>query len=153
MFKMKRKFSTAWKSSSQPRKQRKYRANASLHTKRKFVSVNLNKELRKKYSMRNIPVRKNDVVKIMVGKYKKKQGKVLSVLLKLSKIEVEGIQVKKQDGSKVNVKMQPSNLQIMELNLDDKKRLAILNGKMKNQKEISDKLNSKKIEVKGEKKK
>jgi len=150
---MKRKFSTAWKSSSQPRKQRKYRANASLHTKRKFVSVNLNKELRKKYSMRNIPVRKNDVVKIMVGKYKKKQGKVLSVLLKLSKIEVEGIQVKKQDGSKVNVKMQPSNLQIMELNLDDKKRLAILNGKMKNQKEISDKLNSKKIEVKGEKKK
>ena len=150
---MKKIFSTAWKASSQPRKQRKYRANASLHTKRKFVSVNLNKELRKKYSMRNIPVRKNDVVKIMVGKYKKKQGKVLSVLLKLSKIEVEGIQVKKQDGSKVNVKMQPSNLQIMELNLDDKKRLAILNGKMKNQKEISDKLNSKKIEVKGEKKK
>ena len=120
---MKKKFSTAWKSSKQPRKQRKYVAKAPLHIKKKFISVNLSKELRKKHKKRNLPVKKEDVVKVMRGKFKKKQGKVLSVKLKIQKITIEGIQVKKLDGSKVNVNLRPSNLQIIELNLEDKKRL------------------------------
>ena len=120
---MKKKFSTAWKSSKQPRKQRKYVAQAPLHIKKKFVSVNLSKDLRKKHGKRNLPVKKEDVVKVMRGKFKKKQGKVLSVKLKMQKIIVEGIQVKKLDGSKVNVNLRPSNLQIIELNLEDKRRL------------------------------
>lgn len=125
---MKQKFSTRWKSSKQPRKQKKYLANAPLHLRKKFVSINMSKELRKKYSKRNIPVRKGDVVKVMSGKFKKKQGKVLEVNLKTSKIIVDGLQVKKQDGSKANVKMEPSNLQIVELNLDDKKRIRKFEG-------------------------
>ena len=119
---MKQKFSKHWKSSKQPRKQRKYLANAPLNMKRKFVSVSLSKELRKKYGKRNIPVRKGDVVKIMKGKFKKKQGKVTKVELKKSKIIVEGIQIKKTDGSKVDVPLRTPNLQIVELNLEDKKR-------------------------------
>jgi len=119
---MKQKFSKHWKASSQPRKQRKYRANAPLHLKKKFVSVNLSKELRKKHEKRNIPVRKGDIVKIMRGKFKGKQGKVTVVKLNISKVIIEGIQVKKQDGSKADLKLQPSNLQIIELNLEDRKR-------------------------------
>jgi large subunit ribosomal protein L24 len=65
----------------------------------------------------------------MRGKYKKQKGKIIEVDLKLSKVVVEGIQVKKQDGSKVNVKLQPSNLRIVELNLDDKKRSTKLGVK------------------------
>ena len=126
---MKKKFSTIWKASKQPRKQRKYAANAPLHLKKKFVSVNLSKDLREKHGKRNIPVRKGDVVKVMRGKFKKKQGKVTEVKLKISKVVVEGIQIKKTDGSKVNVKMQPSNLQIVTLNLDDKKRIGKLGVK------------------------
>lgn len=120
---MKKQFSTAWKGSSQPRKQRKYSAKAPLHIKRKLLSVNLSKELRKKYGQRNIVVRKGDTVKVMRGKFKNKTGKVIEVFTKRTKLTVEGIQVKKQDGSKVNVKMQPSNLRITELNTDDKKRM------------------------------
>ena len=131
---MKQKFSTAWKSSKQPRKQIKYRANAPLHIKQKFVSAGLSKELRKKYEKRNLPIRKGDVVKIMTGKFKKKQGKVLKVNLKTSKIIIDGINVKKMDGSKANVKMQPSNLQIVELNLDDKKRMKKLKIKKTDEK-------------------
>ncbi len=112
---MKKKFSTAWKASKQPRKQRKYKANAPLHIKKKFVSVNLSKELRKNTGKRNMQLKKDDKVKVMRGKYKGKQGKVLEVNLKLSKITVEGMQVKKQDGSKANVRLQPSNLQIIEI--------------------------------------
>ena len=127
---MKQKFSTSQKASKKPSKQRKYSANAPLHIKKKFVSVNLSKELRKKYEKRNIPVRKGDNVKIMRWKFKGKEGKVLKIELKKSKVTVEGIQIKKQDGSKVNVKMQPSNLQIIELNLEDRKRNKALNKKI-----------------------
>jgi large subunit ribosomal protein L24 len=113
--KMKQKFSIHWKGSKQPRKQRKYLANAPLHLRKKFVSINLSKELRKKQGKRNLPAKKGDKVKIFSGKFKGKTGKILTVNLKTSKIIVEDIQVKKQDGSKANFKLQPSNLQIIEL--------------------------------------
>jgi large subunit ribosomal protein L24 len=119
---MKKEFSTNWKSSKQPRKQRKYKAKAPLHLKRKLMGVNLSKDLRKTHEKRTITVRKGDTVKIMKGKYVGKKGKIMSVSIKNSKVTVEGIQIKKLDGSKVEVKLQPSNLQIIELNLDDRKR-------------------------------
>jgi len=112
---MKKEFSTSWKGSKQPRKQRKYLANAPLHLRKKFVSINLAKELRKKEGKRNLPAKKGDTVRIFSGKFKGKKGKILEVNLKTSKIIVENIQVKKMDGSKANIKLQPSNLQIIEL--------------------------------------
>lgn len=112
---MKNQFSKTWNASKQPRKQRKYLAKAPLHIRKNFVTVNLSKELREKQGKRNEQVKKGDTVRIMRGKYKGKRGKVLSVNLKDSRLTVEGIQVKKQDGSNVNVKMRPSNLQITEL--------------------------------------
>ncbi len=117
---MKQKFSTKWKASKQPRKQRKFIANAPLHLKRKMLSSNLSKPLREKHKIRNIELRKGDKVRIMRGKFKKKQGKIIELKTKLLKVYVEGIQVKKTDGSKVNVALRASNLQIIELNLDDK---------------------------------
>jgi large subunit ribosomal protein L24 len=132
---MRKKFSTMWKSSKQPRKQRKYIANAPLHIKRKLMSVNLSKELRKKYQKRSVPLRKKDTVKIMRGKFKGKKGKIIKVLLKTQKVEVEGIQIKKQDGSKVNIKLRPSNLQIIELNVEDKKRNKALSKGIKEKKQ------------------
>ncbi len=136
LFKMKQKFSIKWKASKQPRKQRKYLANAPLNIRKKFVSVNLSKDLRKKYSKRNIPVRKGDVVKIMRGKFKLKRGKVTEVKTKIGKIYVEGIQVKKIDGSKTNVPLKASNLQIIELYLDDRKRMKKLGVKKEEKKEL-----------------
>jgi len=128
---MKKKFSTAWKGSTQPRKKRKYVANAPLHIKHKLLSVNLSKELRKKHGKRNIVVRKGDTVKIMRGKLKKKKGKGKEIDTKKSMLKIEGITVKKQDGSKANVKMRPSNLQIIELELKDNKRMPAKESKTK----------------------
>jgi len=132
---MKKEFSTHWKSSKQPRKQRKYKAKAPLHLKRKLMGINLSKDLRKTHEKRTITVRKGDTVKIMKGKYKGKKGKIMSVSIKYSKVTVEGIQIKKLDGSKVEVKLQPSNLQIIELNLDDRKRKIKAKEKPKVKKE------------------
>jgi large subunit ribosomal protein L24 len=159
---MKKKFSTAWKASKQPRKQRKYLANAPLHLKRKNLSVNISKDLRKKHGKRNISLRKGDVVKIMRGKFKKKQGKVIEIKMKTGKIYIEGMQIKKQDGSKANIPFRASNLQIIELNLEDKKRMKKISGNNKKQEEkeeekttekkiIKEKATEKKIKVKKEK--
>ncbi len=120
---MKKEFSKFWKGSKQPRKQRKYSIKLPLHLKSKLISVNLSKDLREKQKTRNIPLRKGDKVKILRGKFKGKQGKVTEILLKNLKIYIEGIQTSKQDGSKVNVPIRASNLQILELNLEDKKRI------------------------------
>lgn len=125
--KMKQEFSKSWIGSKQPRKQRKFRANAPLSIKRNFLSVNLSKDLRKKHGRRNAVVRKGDMVRIMVGKFKGQKGKITIVRTKQARVAIENIQVKKLDGSKANVFLQPSNLQIIELNLDDKKRMASLN--------------------------
>lgn len=132
---MKQKFVNSWVESVQPRKQRKYRYNAPLHTRHKFLSANLSKELRKKYGMRNIPLRKGDEVIVMRGKFAKKKGKILDVKLKRSKVTVEGINRKKTDGTKVNVYLDPSILQIISANADDSKR----SKKMKVEKKIEKK--------------
>jgi len=129
--KMKKKFSTKWKASKQPRKQRKYKANAPLHLKAKFVNVNLAKPLRKSVGKRNIQIKKNDKVKIMRGKYKGKQGKVLSVSIKYAKVYVENIQVTKMDNSKANVPLKPSNLQIIEMAERGKRKAKTENKEVK----------------------
>lgn len=116
-----KKWSPKWKSSKNPKKQRKYRYNAPLHIKHKLVSVHLSPELRKKYKKRSLPVRKGDEIIVLRGKYKKKTGRVSKVNLKKSKIYVEGITRKKVAGTEVQVPLEPSNLMITSLQ-EDKKR-------------------------------
>jgi len=121
---MKLKFSNSWISSKQPRKQRKYRYNAPLHKKHKFLSANLSKELRKKYGKRSLPLRKGDEVLVMRGSFKKKKAKVQNIIN--CKVLLEGIQRTKKEGTKVPVFFNPRALQIVSLNLEDKKRLEDL---------------------------
>lgn len=120
---MKKIFSTSWVGSKQVRKQRKYRLKAPLHTKHKFLSAHLSKELRKKHDKRSIPIRKGDEVLVMRGSFKGKKAKVESVDLKKLKVSLEGINKKKRDGTKIRIYFNPSNLQINSLNLEDRKRM------------------------------
>ena len=132
---MKKDFSVKWKASKQKRKQVKYRANAPLHIKHKFMGANLSKELRKKYSRRSFSLRKGDNAKIMRGKFRGKTGKINEVDLKRLRVSIEGIQKQKKDGTKINVYFYPSNLQIQELDLEDKERIKKLESKKKEAKE------------------
>lgn len=128
---MRQKFSRCWIRSKQPRKQRKYRYNAPLHIRQKFIHANLSKELREKYNKRSMMLRVGDTVKIMRGKFKGKIAKITKINLKKLKIYLEGITRKKSDGKEVQVPMRPSNLQIISLNLEDKKRIKIIERKKK----------------------
>jgi len=136
---MKQKFSTKWKASKQPRKQRKYRANAPLHIRKKFVSAHLSLDLRKKHGRRSFALKKGDNVKIMIGEFKRKTGNIGIVDLTKSRVSIEGLQRLKKDGTKVNVWFNPSNLLIQELNLEDKKRLISLERNRKETKEVKEK--------------
>lgn len=131
---MKKKFSPSWIASKQVRKQRKYRANAPLHTRHKFLSAHLSGTLRKNHDKRSFPVRKGDEVLVMRGSFKKKRAKIASVDLIRSRVTLENIQRTKKDGTKVNVYFSPSSLQIQSMNLEDKARIKALNkGKKKSQ--------------------
>ncbi len=116
------KFSTHWKSSVQPRKQRKYRYNAPLHVRQKFLHVHLSPELRAKYGTRAVQVRKGDKAKVLRGKFKKQEGKVERVNLKRERVFVSGMEYTKKDGAKVPVGFNPSNLMITVADVSDKRR-------------------------------
>jgi large subunit ribosomal protein L24 len=117
-------FVKTWNASTQPRKQRSYRYAAPLHIRGKFLSVNLSKDLRAKYGTRHIRVRKNDSIKVMRGQYSGKTGKVDRVSIRDSRVYVTGIDHTRKDGTKNLIPLEPSNLQIVELDTSDKKRFT-----------------------------
>ncbi len=115
--------------SKKPRKQRKYIRTASIHERRKMMSSHLSEELMKEHSRRNSPVRKGDEVSIMRGKFRGKTGKISKVDLKKYKTYIEGIKIRKTDGTERQAPIHPSNLKIIKLNLEDKRRVAALKRK------------------------
>jgi len=112
--------------SKQPRKQRKRMFQAKLHERHKFLHAHLSKELRKKYGKRSLRVRVGDKVKVLRGSYAGHTGKVIEVDMKRLRIKVDGVTVKKADGTEVPVPIHPSNVMIVELGEVDKVREKIL---------------------------
>lgn len=112
----------SWGRSVKPKKQRKLLFTAPLHIKQKFMRCLLSKELRQKYKKRNVQVRKGDEVKVMRGTFKGKTGKVAKVMLKKTRIIVDGIENIKTDGAKAPYPLHPSKVMITKLETEDKKR-------------------------------
>jgi len=123
---MKKKFSTKWKSSKRPGKQRKYQKQAPLHIKQKFLSTHLSKDLRNKHGTRNITLAKGDKVKVIRGQFKGRENKVERIDHKNLRVYITGIERAKKDGSKSLIPLKTVSLMITELNLEDKKRKAVL---------------------------
>ncbi|MBN2014558.1 MAG: 50S ribosomal protein L24 [Candidatus Altiarchaeota archaeon] len=116
--------------SKKPGKQRKYRLQAPLHRRREMVSSTLSEELKKKYKRRSMSVRKGDKVRVMRGEFRGTQGDVMRVNTKEYKIYVGGITIKKSDGTEIERAIDPSNVMLVDLFLEDKKRREILERKM-----------------------
>ncbi|HIH36772.1 MAG TPA: 50S ribosomal protein L24 [Methanocellales archaeon] len=112
--------------SKQPRKQRRERMNAPLHIRQKFLRAPLNEEERKKYSKRNARVIKGDVVKVMRGDHAGTEGKVQNVDIKRGIVTIDGVTLKKADGSETARPIYPSNVIITKLNLKDEFRKDLL---------------------------
>jgi large subunit ribosomal protein L24 len=124
---MKAKHSTAWVASKQPRKQRKYRYNAPLHIKGKFLTAHVVKDLREKHGLRSLRVRMGDKVRVLRGQFKGREGKVDRVDVKNCKVYVNKVDFLKKDGAtRVPYPLDASNLTIVEFDTTDKQRAAML---------------------------
>ncbi len=105
-----------------PRKQRKMLYNAPKHKRQKMMKAHLSDELYGKYGLRSLTIRKGDVVKVMRGKFKGHEGKVVKVNLKNMRVAVEGVTVRKVDNTAVQYWIHPSNLMLIKLDLSDSRR-------------------------------
>ncbi|KAI0882545.1 putative 60S ribosomal protein L26-1 [Annulohypoxylon maeteangense] len=110
---------------SSRRKSRKAHFSAGSGERRVIMSAPLSKELREKYNVRSIPIRKDDEVSIVRGTNKGREGKVTSVYRLKYVIHVERVTREKASGQSVPLGIHPSKVVITKLKLD-KDRESIL---------------------------
>ena len=74
--------------------------------------------------VRSVPIRKEDEVQVVRGKFKSRDGKVTQVYRRKYIIHVERISREKNNGATVNLGLHPSKVVITKLHLDpDRKAL------------------------------
>merc|ERR1711900_126348 len=101
----------------------------------------LSKELREKYNVRSIPIRKDDEVTVVRGSNKGREGKITSVYRLKYIVHIERVVREKSSGQSVPIGVHPSKVVITKLKLD-KDRESILE-RIKAGREIKEKLKSK----------
>jgi large subunit ribosomal protein L24 len=106
-----------------PGKQRLKVYKGKIHTKRKLLVCPIDKALQKQHSIKRIPVRKGDSVKIIVGSHKGKTGKVEKVDYTKSKVFIKEIKMKNIKGQEKMIPFVASNLLITDIVLSDLKRI------------------------------
>jgi len=112
--------------SKQPRKQRKILYYLPLHKRWHLLNVPLSSELRKQLGIKKLIVHKGDVIRIMRGDWKGHEGKVMDIDLKRIRIFVEGVTLKKADGTEVYYPLHPSKVLIVKLGEIDEVRRKII---------------------------
>lgn len=113
-------------SSTKPSTQRKMLYSMPLHLRHKLFNAKLSRELREKYGVKRLPVRAGDVVRVLRGHFTGHEGKVVKVDLKRVRLYIEGVQIKKADGTPVYYPVHPSKVMIVKLDLSDKYRSKII---------------------------
>jgi len=95
-----------------------------------MMSAPLSKDLRAKYGVRSMPIRRDDEVKVRRGQSKGREGKVTQVYRLKWVINVDKLQREKANGTSVPLGINASNVEITKLKLT-KDRRRILDRKSK----------------------
>ncbi|SGZ48556.1 CIC11C00000005823 [Sungouiella intermedia] len=111
--------------SSSRSKSRKAYFNATSSERRVLLSAPLSKELRQKYNIKSIPIRKEDEVTVVRGSKKGSEGKVSTVYRLKFAVQIEKLQFEKSSGASVPINIHPSKVVITKLYLDDKRKALI----------------------------
>ena len=114
--------------SEQPTKQRNETARAPLHKRGKQLHATLSDELREEYDTRRTRVNAGDTVEVMRGDHAGEEGEVLRAILEDGRIHVEDVTVETADGEEVPRPIAPSNVRLVDLDLEDERRKARLEG-------------------------
>jgi ribosomal protein uL24 len=109
--------------SSKRRKQRLAHFSAPSHIRLKLLSATLSKDLRKKWGVRSLPIRKDDEVVVLRGTKKGSKGKVIQVYRKKWVIHIDKLTKNKANGAPYQLPIHPSNVAITKVK-EGKDRLA-----------------------------
>ena len=104
--------------SASRRKCRKAHFTAPSHLRRKIMSAPLSKDLRLKFNVRSLPIRKDDEVLVVRGKHNTREGKVTNVFRKKWCVNVERVSRDKANGQTHNIPLKPCKLVITKIKLD-----------------------------------
>ena len=105
--------------------------NDSSSQKRR-VSAHLADDLKTRYSMRAVPIRKGDSVRVLRGEFAGLEGKVDTIDRPHSRVFVEGMTREKTAGGKSSrLSVHASKVILTNLNLSDKWRSSLLEDKAK----------------------
>mmetsp|Transcript_4557 Transcript_4557/g.4937 ORF Transcript_4557/g.4937 Transcript_4557/m.4937 type:complete len:149 (-) Transcript_4557:54-500(-) len=132
--------------SSQPSKQKKAHFLAKGQDRYKRMSINLSRDLRKKYGCRSLPVRKGDEVIVQRGQFKNREGRVINVYRLKYCIYIEKLTRDKANGQQYAVPVHPSNCVLSKLKLtrsrevilERKKGAGDVKGEIHEQQETED---------------
>ena len=109
--------------SSSRRKQRRAHFTAPSHIRHRIMSSTLSKDLRKKWGVRSLPIRKDDEVVILRGTRKGTKGKVIQVFRKKFAIHIDKLTKNKANGAPYQLPIHPSNVAITKVK-EGKDRVA-----------------------------
>lgn len=132
---MKNIHSTKWKSSAQPRKQRKYVHNLPLHLEGIRLHAHLSKDLRAKHGTRSARIRSGDTVRVLRGTHKGKEGKVERVNTETGQVTIEKVEVTKLAGGTATYPIRASNCLIIALANEKRRFKSEKDGKGSPQKD------------------
>jgi len=89
------------------------------------MSAPLSKELRERYHVRSLPIRRDDEVQVVRGSSKGREGRILQVYRKKWVIHINGVVREKVNGGTTAIGIHPSNVVIIKPYMD-KDRKALL---------------------------
>ena len=108
---------------------------AASHERRVKMTAPLSKELRAKYGVKRLPIRKDDEVRVVRGTHSKADdavtGKVVQVYRRKWVIHIERLTREKANGSSVNVGICPSKVVITKVKEDKDRKNLIARRKVR----------------------
>jgi len=117
------KYST--KISSKRRTNRKKFYEADSNKKRIFMSSKLEKNLKKVYDLKTIPLRKGDEAKITRGNHRGKVGNIVQISRKGIFLYISTVTFKKMKGDEAYSPIHPSNVEVLKLVLTSERKMFL----------------------------
>lgn len=124
--------------SSRPSKQRKWLKEMKLHERKKKVTCHLSKSLKKELGKRSIEAKKGDKAKIMRGKHKKFEGKIIKINKKKGKIFLEKLLRRTASGIEKPIAIDASKIMLTEVDKKDERRFKKRKAKKEEKKRVNE---------------
>nr|UXY86748.1 60S ribosomal protein L26 [Cryptomonas paramecium] len=95
--------------------------------KNKAINCNVSKKIRKKYNTKSISIKVGDRVRITKGSFKGHYGKIIEVCTKRNVAYIENVTHIKKKNSLIYIPVSFSNITIIDLFIEKKRKLIFKN--------------------------